>query len=686
MLPRQQRGRHHHGDLGAGHGGDEGGAQRHLGLAEADIAADEPVHRPARAHIGQRVEDRLLLVLGLGIGEARGELLVEPFGRGHRLALLELALGRHGDELVGDVLDALLDPRLARLPGDAAQPVELHVGLLRAVARQHLDVLDRDEKLVALGIEHAQAVMRRAGDLERDQPVIAADAMLDMDHEVAGLEGRHLVDELVEIGAALGRTRQTVAEDVLLGDQCRVRQRVAMLEAEHGEADAACRPLEKSVPARHRPQRLEAALLQHALDPVGGAGAVGQDERAAAGALLRREMIAHGVEHIELGIGALGGEVAAGARPRVDGERRACRHREGRELRHAALGEPGDPLAVVEIELVRPHRAVDRRRAPRPQPFLARAVEIGDRRQPVVVHVLGLVVERHRRLGQVVEHRLEALVIERQPMLHADIAPPGADRVVERVVIGDRAELLAIAAAEALDRGVVEQHLVDRAEHDRIQRAGRALGQRIEAAEVLQRVAEEIEPHRRRRARRVEIDDAAADREFTGLAHRIGPGIAVAPEKSHQPVEGDAPAAAQRQDPVEKELARRHALDDRVHRRQHDPALAGGRRRRQPRQRVDAPAHDLGIGRDAVVRQAVPGRQRDRLDAGMEEGERRGGARHPPVIAADMEQARHRAARHQPAQHEGVMALGGAGDGEPSGGRCRRGEELLERAHDGLGR
>ena len=47
MLARQQRRRHHHGDLRAGHRGDEGGAQRHLGLAEADIAADQPVHRPA---------------------------------------------------------------------------------------------------------------------------------------------------------------------------------------------------------------------------------------------------------------------------------------------------------------------------------------------------------------------------------------------------------------------------------------------------------------------------------------------------------------------------------------------------------------------------------------------------------------------------------------------------------------
>ena len=57
VLARQQRGRHHHRDLLAGHHGDEGGAQRHLGLAEADIAADQPVHRPAGGEIVQHGVD-----------------------------------------------------------------------------------------------------------------------------------------------------------------------------------------------------------------------------------------------------------------------------------------------------------------------------------------------------------------------------------------------------------------------------------------------------------------------------------------------------------------------------------------------------------------------------------------------------------------------------------------------------
>ena len=79
MLARQQGGRHDDRDLAAGHRGDKRGAQRDLGLAKTDIAADQPIHRPPRGHVGQGVGDRVQLILGFGIGEARREFLVEPF-------------------------------------------------------------------------------------------------------------------------------------------------------------------------------------------------------------------------------------------------------------------------------------------------------------------------------------------------------------------------------------------------------------------------------------------------------------------------------------------------------------------------------------------------------------------------------------------------------------------------------
>ena len=81
VLARQQRRRHHDGDLLAVHRRDEGGAQRHLGLAEADVAADQPVHRPAGAEIVEHGVDRGLLVVGLLVGKAGAELVVERRAR-----------------------------------------------------------------------------------------------------------------------------------------------------------------------------------------------------------------------------------------------------------------------------------------------------------------------------------------------------------------------------------------------------------------------------------------------------------------------------------------------------------------------------------------------------------------------------------------------------------------------------
>ena len=197
MLARQQRRRHHDRDLLAAHRRDEGGAQRHLGLAEADVAADQPIHRPAGAEIVEHRVDGGLLVLGLLVGEAGAELLVHAVRDREPRRLAQLPLGRDLDQLVRHLADAVLHPRLARLPAAAAEPVELDVGVLRAVARQQLDVLDRQVELVAAGVVQFEAVVRRARRLDGLQADEAADAVIDMHHEIAGIEAGDLGDEIL---------------------------------------------------------------------------------------------------------------------------------------------------------------------------------------------------------------------------------------------------------------------------------------------------------------------------------------------------------------------------------------------------------------------------------------------------------------------------------------------------------
>src|SRR5579883_2576673 len=124
-------------------------------------------------------------------------------------------------------------------------------------------------------------------------------------------------------------------------------------------------------------------------------------------------------------------------------------------------------------------------------------------------------------------------------MLHADIAAPGADRCVKRVVGAGGAEFLAVALAKTAGRGVVEQHLADRAQHNFAGGPGRALGQRIEAADALDRVAKEIEPQRLRRTGRKDVDNAAAHGKFSRFADRVGAPIAVVAKKALQAITAD---------------------------------------------------------------------------------------------------------------------------------------------------
>ena len=116
VLAGEQRGRHHHRDLLAFHHGDEGRAQRNLGLAEAHVAADEPVHRPALGEVLVHGLDTGDLVVGLVVREARQELVVGALVNLEDRRGPRLAQRRHLDKLPGHLADALLEPRFPALP------------------------------------------------------------------------------------------------------------------------------------------------------------------------------------------------------------------------------------------------------------------------------------------------------------------------------------------------------------------------------------------------------------------------------------------------------------------------------------------------------------------------------------------------------------------------------------------
>ena len=230
MLAREERRRADDRDLHAGHGGDEGGTQRDLRLAEADVADDQPVHRLAGGEIGQRFLDRAVLIVGFLIRETIDEAgVAAAVGLGD-LALAKRAQGRCGDQLTRDLADALLHLRLAALPRLAAEPVEAGAFLAGAVAAEHLEVLDRDVELVAAGIFQLHAIVRRLGDRDLSQPDVAADAVIGVDDEIAGRERGEFGEEGVGGLAALGTAHEPVAEHVLFGEDGYVGCGEAMVE------------------------------------------------------------------------------------------------------------------------------------------------------------------------------------------------------------------------------------------------------------------------------------------------------------------------------------------------------------------------------------------------------------------------------------------------------------------------
>ena len=145
MLAGEQGGGDHHRDLRAGHGGDEGGAQGNLRLAEADIAADQAVHRLAGGEILQHVGDGAGLVLGFGVGEAGAEFGEGAVIGGQHRGFAHLPLGGEADQAGGHVLDAVLGFGFAGLPGGAAEFVERNAVAFLAEAGEQVDVLDGEK-------------------------------------------------------------------------------------------------------------------------------------------------------------------------------------------------------------------------------------------------------------------------------------------------------------------------------------------------------------------------------------------------------------------------------------------------------------------------------------------------------------------------------------------------------------
>ena len=281
---------------------------------------------------------------------------------------------------------------------------------------------------------------------------------------------------------------------------------------------------------------------------------------------------------------------------------------------------------------------------------------VGDHLQPRGQHLVRLVIQADRGARQIVEQRLHPFVEQRHPVLHARMSAAVRDRQIDRILGRRLAEDVPPARAEAGDRIRVERHFGHRPQGQALPAIGAALGAGIEDADRFDRVAEQVEPHRIGLAGGEDVDDAAAHGVFARLHHRAGAAIAVGFQEARQLLRLHRAVGAQFEAGAGERGARRHALHQGVHRGQHDART--GWLLQQARQRGDALRHQRGIGRHAVVGQAVPGGEAQDLRLRHHEGQRLGQPRHARVVARDVQDGPGELATAA-GEQEGVPALRG---------------------------
>ena len=306
------------------------------------------------------------------------------------------------------------------------------------------------------------------------------------------------------------------------------------------------------------------------------------------------------------------------------------------ELQHPARRRRVLPRVIVEVEQVRLGRLIDaveaRARLHRLQPVL---VGVLDQLRSREADGRRMVVEADRRLGQVVEERLEPLVEKRQPVFHALMLAACADRLVERIVGAGRAEGGPVVLPEPGDRRLVEDDFRDGRELHDAQRLRRPLRGGVEPLCGLQSIAEEIEAHRPPLARQPDVDDASADRVVARLGDRrrlrkAHPGEERSQRRLVDPVPDPGGEGC-----LAQHLAGRNPLGDGVQRGQEHKGTRHSLC--EPRQRRHPVRRDIVVRRDAVVGQAIPRREGQHRHLRREERQGRLHRREPLVVAGDVD-------------------------------------------------
>ncbi len=526
MLQREDRRRHEHQHLLAVLRRLERRPQRDLGLAVADVAADQPVHRTRRFHVGLRQFDRIALIGRLGEGERLLELALPVGVLGEGVTRAPAALGVEREQLSRELLRRAARTRLHRLP---ARTAELRKRRALAagtdVARDLRQLVDRHEHAVIALVFQIQVVARHIRHRARLKAREARHAMVLVHNHIARAQLRERAQRAAARAAAPARASAigptalgaAPAQQAVLGEHRQLQRRrdEALAQRRRSEAQRWLLRRQPRIDALPQPARFHAGEVVGRALTLAAAGE--RDDRAIARA--------HELLELRLGLG------------------QRARHR----------------VRCLRAQL---DRLIGRdRREPDPGPR-------GQRRLHALgahIEVVGiLVAERRTDVAPVVLQRRRQLLLRGHQQLRviADQLEQRAE-ALDREQLGDvRARDAAVAVLRASharrprgefltrdlgQRTVLFGQLRRRRDLDLRHLTERALRESREPAQRLDLDVEHVHAHGALLGRRVDVEQAPAHRELPALLYLVDALVARAHELGRALVEVEQLADAQRE-------------------------------------------------------------------------------------------------------------------------------------------
>ena len=148
----------------------ERGAQRNLGLTEANVAAEKSVHRRRAFHIALNLLGAANLVLGFLVVETKLKIALQIRILRELIALRAYALRVKRDKLLCHILNARLDLAFRSRPVARAETVDFYSRVLLVGAdifRHQIELRYGDVKRVALRVADFDIVLFNVADFKR---------------------------------------------------------------------------------------------------------------------------------------------------------------------------------------------------------------------------------------------------------------------------------------------------------------------------------------------------------------------------------------------------------------------------------------------------------------------------------------------------------------------------------------